>query len=1039
MKISKPYFLSLFLGFFLSATLCAQTVYKDYFDGEIYVKFSDEYPVDFSKEFVEPQSLVGLNQELVQLYGITQARFSFNKIPSIKLQRTVRLKFSAIDKVDDLLKHFEQLPFIEYAEKIPAYSASYTPNDFGSNSQGDAWHLYKIKAREAWDYTKGDTTITVAVVDQEFDVNHSDLKNNIWVNPNEIPNNNIDDDNNGYIDDVSGWDISDGDNNVTNYVSSYLNHGTPCAGLVAATTDNSNGVAAIGFNIKIIPVKVCRDNQTDKYFKNPDEGILYASTVGADIISCSFGGAGYSTTTQNLINFVSSLGSIVVASAGNESTSDIHYPAGYQNVITVAASDINDNKASFSNFGSWIDISAPGVATKTTYRNNSYLSFTGTSGSCPITAGLLALMKSQMPTILNSELTSCLINNADNIDNLNPIYVGQLGSGRINAEKAMKCVDSIKKSPPVLNISTNNNYICPHQEITLTANSYKRQPDSVVWYIYKRDTIEKYNGQQIGVSFERDSAFDIAAVVYDGYGKDSLFLSQYIQVSSLYSNVFYFEDFESAQPNIKILNPNADNVKWRRANAPKTNNSANNAFKINFSDFASSGDRDAFITPVFDLSRAVKARLYFQHAYYNNNLLSSKDSLIVYASIDSGQTFPYKMLAKVAADLNTSTRFVISGFEPIDNNDWCIVQSKCVYVALDSLVGEKNVALKFETNYDKGNNLFIDDIKVYSLCSDVINFKPTSKFLASDTIICQNSDIQFEAKSTSFPKDYMWVFEGGIPDTSYLAKPLVNYTQTGTYDVTLISSNVLGSDTLYLKDYITCLVPPKVILSDTVKYVCNGDSVYFTASGTDSIQWYKHNTKQTIYDSIMGDRPVQNTLYSVKAITPEGCYDSTTVRSILVPLPPAVFINKDSNKLVAQHNPGSFVYRWYRNDTLASEYTTATIQPKKTGTYKVEIVDSAGCSSFSNNTFFEYITIGIEDVAGNPIKVYPNPANSSLYVSGIDKAIPANAVITDVSGRKVLETSIYDGSIDISKLSAGLYFITISQNELTVTRKIRVE
>lgn len=1040
MKIKNIHFyLLLFLAFTIPSIVYAQTVYEDCFDGEVYVKFNDEYPVDFSKEFIEPQSLEGLNEELVRLYGVTQARFSFNKIPNIKLQRTVRLKFSAIDKVDSLLKHFEQLPFIEYAEKIPYAKVPFTPVD----GEPLSWHLKKIKAEAAWDYSKGSSDVLIAVVDDEIDIYHEDLQNNIWVNPLEIPANGIDDDGNGYVDDVSGWDVSDNDNNVTNVNNTNLDHGTRSAGVIAAVTNNNKGVASIGFKASILPVKITKDNATARVHNNIFEGLAYAAIMNPDIINCSCGGSAYTQTGKNTVDFIVSKGIPLSASAHNYNNTSPIYPAAFHGVISVAATDANDEKASFSNYGSWVKISAPGIGLRSLQKNNRYVNYGGTSASAPVVSGLLGLMKSYHPNITKVDLEFCLFNSADNIDNLNPSYIGQLGSGRITAEKAMQCVDSIKKAPPIINISTSNNYICPYQKIELMANSYRRPLDSATWYIYKGGNAEIVKGVMVEVSFEQDSAFDVAVVAYDSFGKDSVYLSQYIQVNSLFNTTFYFEDFESLQPNIRVLNPNADNTTWKRINAPKTNNAQNSAFKINYYESANSGDRDAFITPVFDLSRATKAWLYFKHAYYNNKLLFSNDSLIVYASIDSGQTFPYTITTKVGADLNTSTtRFITSSFEVIDDNDWCSVQqNKCLRVTLDSLVGKKNVALKFEAYHDKGNNLFIDDIKVYALCGDVINFKPKSDFTVTDTAICQNSDVQFEATSTSFPKDYMWIFEGGIPDTSYSKKPQVNYKQAGTYDVTLISSNVLGSDTLYLKDYVTCSAPPQAIVSDTVKYVCNGDSVYFTASGASYIQWYKHNTKQTVYDSIMGDRPVQNTLYSVKVITQEGCYDSTTARAILLPLPPTVFINKSNDKLEATHNAGNFSYRWYINDTLAAQYSTSTIQPKKTGNYKVEIVDSAGCTSVSNSTYFVYKTDGIADWIKGNFKIYPNPAHTMFIVDGLMEGDNAKLILTDLLGRKVYETITQKSNqeINVTNLPKGVYILSIWQNAQTVVFKIRVE
>jgi len=1032
------HFSYLFLILFISNTggVYSQTVNKDFFDGEIYVKYNDDFAIDFSNQFVEPQSLIGLNEELVKEYGITQARFSFNKIPDIKLQRTVRIKCTELEKVDTLIKHFEQLPYIEYAEKVPVVYPTYTPNDFGLNKVNDVWHLHKIKATKAWDFTKGDTNITVAIVDQEVDIHHPDLKDNIWVNPNEIPNNGIDDDNNGYIDDIHGWDVSDDDNDPVNYNNHRLDHGTPCAGLVSATTNNNLGVASIGFSIRVIAVKACRDNQNNELISNSVEGIAYAANANANIISCSFGHNLFSTTTENAINFAFSKNCIVVASAGNDNNSVAHYPSDYQNVISVAASNINDVKAGFSNFSNSVTVIAPGVSVGTLNRNSQYRSFGGTSASCPLTAGLLGLMKSYMPVIKNDDLKQCLISSADDIYNINPNYVGKLGSGRINAEKALQCVDSVKKSPPIINISLSKNFICPNERIILKAESYKRPLDSAKWYIYKKDTTLVLKGLKTEVFFDSTGEYSIAMVGYDKYGKDSIYKDQYVQVNSFYTNVFFTENFENSIQNYSIVN--ADNgITWSETSTPKTNNSDNTALKIDFFNSTVIGQKDAIIFPSIDLRTALKPRLTFQFAYSLKNNFPANDSLTVYASTDSGKTFPHKIYTTSTVDLITSNSNSI-GFRPTDNKDWCIINTnKCPNILLDSLAEKNNVVLKFEAYYGRGNNLYLDDIRVYANCGNIITAKPISSFTSIDSLICLGDSLQLAATSTSFPKEYKWILEGAVSDTLYGINPKTTYTQTGTFDVTLITSNVLGSDTIVKEDYVNVSNLPKVTVSDTLKYVCPKDSVFFTAWGTDSIIWQNTNTNKITIDSVIGDRPIQNTFYQAKAITKEGCFDTKTVEAILVPIPPAITLTQVIDSLRALHTSGNFSYRWYINDTFTNLYTTRTIKPYKTANYKVEIIDSAGCSSITNNFFVS--TIGINELSLKGIKIYPNPASSELYINGVQP----NSTITviDILGKEVYTSTINGTSttISISSFSKGLYLIKISQGEQSIIKKIIVE
>lgn len=1033
------HFSYLFLILFISNTggVYSQTVNKDFFDGEIYVKYNDDFAIDFSNQFVEPQSLIGLNEELVKEYGITQARFSFNKIPDIKLQRTVRIKCTELEKVEGLIKHFEQLPYIEYAEKMYNSLVPYTPNDLGANLYNKAWYHYKIRSPQAWDITKGDSAIVVAVVDDEIDINHIDLKDNIWTNPNEIPNNGIDDDDNGYIDDIHGWDVSDNDNVVFNNVNIHLDHGTRSAGMIAAVTDNDTGIAGIGFNVSILPVKMSRDNITQRAHTHIYEGLAYAAIMNPDIINCSCGGPTNLQTYKNTVDFIINKGIPLIASAHNYDNTTPIYPAAYPGVISVAATDINDKKSSFSNYGSWVDITAPGEGLLNLQKNNRYAIYGGTSGAAPVVSGIASLIKSYMPTISKSDLEYCLLNYADTVDHLNTSYKGKLGSGRVNAERALQCVDSVKKSPPIISVTLNKNYICPLEKITLSATSYKRPLDSIVWYIYRKDTIEKLTGLQIETSFDNDSVYDIAVIGYDKYGKDSIHQSQYIHVNSLYSHIFYFEDFENSNQNYLIVNPN-NNLTWEKTTAKKTNNTTNTGLKMNFYDSKFIGQRDAVIFPPIDLTTAVEPKLTFQYSYHNG-FDAKNDSLIIYLSTDSGKTFPHKVFTKRLSDIYTAYNKTNWSFKPDENSEWCISHwfNRCKAIDLIAFAGAKNIALKFEAYYGGGNNLYLDDIKVFTNCGEFISKKPSSSFTSLNTILCIDDSTQFSATSTSFPKTYQWIFEGGISDSTNTANPKVLYKDTGSFDVTLISSNVLGADTLVLKDYITVLALPKVTVSDTLKYVCPKDSVFFTAWGTDSIVWQNTNTNKITIDSVIGDRPIQNTFYQAKAITKEGCFDTKTVEAILVPIPPAITLTQVIDSLRALHTSGNFIYRWYINDTFTNLYTTRTIKPYKTANYKVEIIDSAGCSSITNNFFVS--TIGINELSLKGIKIYPNPASSELYINGVQP----NSTITviDILGKEVYTSTINGTSttISISSFSKGLYLIKISQGEQSIIKKIIVE
>jgi parallel beta-helix repeat protein len=312
------------------------------------------------------------------------------------------------------------------------------PNDPLYNQQ---WALPKIDAPNAWDIEKGDPSITIAILDTGADYNHADLADNIWNNTDEIAGNGIDDDSNGFIDDVKGWDFFNSDNAP---VDDY-GHGTHCAGIVAAVTNNNIGVAGLCWNCKIMPVKIGDESRLS--IVNASEGLVYAADNGANVISMSWSG-GSSELIKDALAYAYGRGVVLIAAAGNDNSNAGIYPALYDNVIAVAATDSNDTRAVFSNFGSWVDVAAPGVdilslrangtdiyGDGASIVNEKYLIASGTSMSCPYVAGLAAL--------LLSKNTQCPYP-AQMIQSMIPFTTDTLdtdeyiGTGRINASKALQ-------------------------------------------------------------------------------------------------------------------------------------------------------------------------------------------------------------------------------------------------------------------------------------------------------------------------------------------------------------------------------------------------------------------------------------------------------------------------------------------------------------------------------------------------------------------------------------------------------------------------
>jgi len=352
--------------------------------------------------------------------------------------------------VDQVWRDLSKLDGIEYAEPWYVQRLFLEHNDPNRRQQ---YYLDLIQANDAHDLCTGDRTVPVAIIDTGVDMDHVDLVDNIWINPGEDLNgngiidndevNNRDDDDNGRIDDFWGWDFygngQQGNNHrMDNNPNDISGHGTHCSGIASAVTNNRRGIASIGYSCGIMPVRA-GNGLTVVYGYN---GIEYAARTGAKVISCSWGSGQYFRAGENVAQYAYDHDAMLIAAAGNgdrfgNGIDDPHYPAAYDHVIAVAATNQNDVKPRFSNFGEWVDVSAPGVAILSTVRNNGYQAWNGTSMSCPLVAGTAVLIRAAYPWLNVDEATELLLEGADNIDDENRNYEGELGAGRINAYESL--------------------------------------------------------------------------------------------------------------------------------------------------------------------------------------------------------------------------------------------------------------------------------------------------------------------------------------------------------------------------------------------------------------------------------------------------------------------------------------------------------------------------------------------------------------------------------------------------------------------------
>ncbi len=360
-----------------------------------------------------------------------------------ELGRLYHIRIEGRDEAatEETLAALRRLPGVEYAERNWILSACAVPNDPLYSSQ---WALAKIGAAEAWDTCQGSSDIVVAVPDTGIDYNHRDLQGGLWTNEAELNGlAGVDDDDNGYVDDIHGYDFIGADNDPIDDSG----HGTHCAGIIAARTDNGLDVAGVCWKARIMPLKTLDDEGLGTA-SEAVEAIYYAAANGADIISCSWGDTEDSQALRDAITYAYDAGVVLVAAAGNESSSTVFYPAGYAEVIGVAATQQNDRRQHASSFGDWVDLAAPGddilslraAGTSTGAAWSAYAtSLSGTSMAAPHVAGACALLLCANPFLTPDDVRERILATVDAIDE--GIC---LSNGRLNVATAVQAAVSLQ-------------------------------------------------------------------------------------------------------------------------------------------------------------------------------------------------------------------------------------------------------------------------------------------------------------------------------------------------------------------------------------------------------------------------------------------------------------------------------------------------------------------------------------------------------------------------------------------------------------------
>lgn len=853
--------------------LFAQTVYKHQVDGEIYVKFTKAALKEVSKENPNniPLSKLASVNKILSKYGVTRAYKPFYQADDdAKLPYILKFEFSKITKIEDFINEIRNVTGVEYAEKVSLNTVDALPNDptFGT-------HLNQINAQNAWNVfnstANGNSNITVAIVDNAVSWTHTDLVANTFTNTLEIAGNLIDDDGNGYVDDRNGWDAADNDNNP---IPSNLgmNHGSHCAGIAGARTDNGIGIASIGWNIKIIPVKCQTNTGSTTGIAAGYQGIIYAAKMKARVISCSWGGASTaSSAEQSVIDYAWNRGCIVICAAGNDNNSILHYPGAYNNVYCVASVSTSNVKSGFSCFGTWVDISAPGENITSTGTSNNYFGSSGTSMATPLVAGLAGLMLSKCPFMTQTDVLNCISSTAVNIYTIgaNATYSTglQLGAGRIEAFQAMNCAAAFLTYAPIANFYTLTRNTCPNVNISFIDSSMYA-PTSFTW-TFQGGTPATSTSSNPSVFWTTPGTYSVSLIAGNANGTNTKIKLSYITIAGPIALPLTqgFQTLPFLPANWTAYNINNDANYFTRVTGATLGGFGTSTACVTYDNYNidAAPDRDEMRTPKYTFSNVASARLRFDVAYRPYDAQYS-DTLEVRLSTNCGANWT-SIYTKGGATLSS-----VAGTLQANIFTPTAAQWRKDTIDISALTaGQGNVMFSFVNRGHYGQALYLDNINL-AFPTPTVNFNLTPTICVGATMNLLNTSVGASS--------YTWTMTGGTPATSTATNPTVSYASTGIYSITLLGVN--GNVTSSITKTVSVINGPTITVN--TPSVCAGQTATLTASGATGYTWTAGPTAPS-----MTANPLTTTVYTVTGSN--GTCSSVKTATIVITTGPVINVN----------------------------------------------------------------------------------------------------------------------------------------------------
>ncbi len=1058
----------------------AQTVYSNSQDGIIWFKLKNHVVLNKQLQFNSgSKSTNDARTELIFLAeffekhnGIVLSKpFAHFNAPALK--RTYQLEFENFADVDVLIRELSNFAQVEYAERVPLMKKTLVPNDplYGPGNQ---WGLFKIQAETAWNYSIGSSQIIVAVVDDAVDITHPDLASILWVNSDEIPGNGIDDDGNGYVDDRNGVNVATTNPSLQGSpmpgtpVSSF-DHGTHVAGIACAASNNNVGIASIGHGVRLMSIRAASSTGS---LTSTLQGVLYAIENGAHVINMSYGSDQFSTTYQNAINYGHNQGVVMVAACGNDNVNTVFYPAGYNHVISVAATNGTDNKASFSNYDNgsgWVDLAAPGTSIYSTLPSGSsslYGIKQGTSMASPMVAGLAGLMLSLNPSLTPADIENCLKTTCDPVAGA---FSSQLGSGRINAANAMACISSTLNWAPVADFTANITVIPQGSSVNFT-NLSIYNPTSYAWSFTGGTPASSTQANPQNITYNTPGTYTVSLTATNANGSDTETKTAYIQVNATTGCDTVTHTLPADTIYTYTLSTNSY--------LGGTNTEGVTAFSERYtaSEFPPGSHIQSMIVYFVrgnanNASETVTFRIWSEVAGQPGAVLHTQT--VSLQEIEDNQTVPgqpnsfYPTIVEFDNPFLINQNFFVGievpspvpsgqvyaiaythdfNFDATGRPNYCWMR-----LGTGNAFGAPAGWYNFETTFI-GNPKQAMHMKLLTT-----QYPVRATMALSATSVCAGNSITFQNTTNTNVVTNEWYIEGVANGYTVGNTPSFIFNNPGTYMTYLVASNQCGFYAIDSTE-ITVLPNPVISVSPLDQYVCPGGSVALTASGASSYVWSPAGTLSASTGASVTATPTSSTTYTVSGT--QGACSSSSEVTVYVEAPPTTAISYAPSVTICYNQPIYFDGMVNSDDVTGFEWTftggtpasstsgTETVTFPGPGSYNVTLNGTNGCGDSDlatvNVTIDNCDYLGIDQFTPANLHAYYNPSDKQIVFEITELPFGIYEVhILSLVGQEVMRNLVnVDQSnqtihINVNDFAEGIYFVNFSKDDMNYLLKFK--